>query len=465
MRQVGAGRVKMFPRREMLDLVVVDGVARGIVARNLVTGELERTRPTPCCCAPAATATSSTCRPTPILQRHRDLARLQARRRLRQPLLHADPPDLHPRRRRAPVQADADVRVPAQRRPRLGAQEEGRQAQPPDIPEDERDYYLERKYPAFGNLVPATSPRAPPSRCPTTAAASARPGLAVYLDFSDAIKRLGEQDQGEVRQPLRHVPPDHRRGPVQGADAHLPRVALHHGRPVGGLQPDDHHPGPVRAWARPTSPTTAPTAWAPRALMQGLADGYFVCPYTIGGYLAGAKLGKVTTDHEFVRRRGGPVGAAHQEAAGGQGQEAHRATPSTASLGKVMWENCRHGPATRRASKAGAERDPEDPRGVLEERLGHRAGRELQPDPGEGRPRGRLPRVRRAAGARRPRARGSPAAATSGRSTRRPTARPSATTRNSATSRPGSTRARPGPARHKEPLTFENVHIAQRNYA
>ena len=89
------------------------------------------------------------------LQRHRDLAGAQARRLLRQPLLHADPPDLHPGQRRLPVEADADERVAAQRRPGVGAQ--GRAAttrDPRQIPEDERDYYLERIYPAFGNLVP-----------------------------------------------------------------------------------------------------------------------------------------------------------------------------------------------------------------------------------------------------------------------------------------------------------------------
>jgi succinate dehydrogenase / fumarate reductase flavoprotein subunit len=99
------------------------------------------------------------------LQRHRGLARAQARRGFRQPLLHADPPDLHPGQRRLPVQAHADERVAPQRRPGLGAQEEGRRPPARDIPEDERDYYLERKYPSFGNLVPATSPPAAKEVC------------------------------------------------------------------------------------------------------------------------------------------------------------------------------------------------------------------------------------------------------------------------------------------------------------
>ena len=128
MRQVAAGKVKLFPRREMLDLVVVNGQARGIVTRNLVSGELERHA------GHAVRAVHRRLRQRlfPVdqrqgLQRHGHLPRLQARGLLRQPLLHPDPPDLHPGARHLPVQAHPDEREPAQRRPGLGPEKRGRQ--------------------------------------------------------------------------------------------------------------------------------------------------------------------------------------------------------------------------------------------------------------------------------------------------------------------------------------------------
>ena len=132
------------------------------------------------------------------LQRHRDLARLQEGRRLRQPLLHADPPHLHPGHRRLPEQAHADERVAAQRRPHLGAEEEGRQAAARRrSPRSERDYYLERKYPTYGNLAPRDiASRAAKQACDEGRGVGPA-GLGVYLDFADAIKRLGEDVIGE----------------------------------------------------------------------------------------------------------------------------------------------------------------------------------------------------------------------------------------------------------------------------
>ena len=108
-------------------------------------------------------------------------------------MLHPDPPDLHPGERRPPVEAHADERVAAQRRPRLGAQEARATPRPPnEIPEDDRDYYLERKYPSFGNLVPRdVASRAAKEVCDEGRGVGPG-GRGVYLDFADAIKRLGE---------------------------------------------------------------------------------------------------------------------------------------------------------------------------------------------------------------------------------------------------------------------------------
>ena len=126
--------------------------------------------------------------------------------------------------------------------------QQGDKRPPGQIPEAERDYYLERRYPSFGNLVPRdVASRAAKAVCDEGRGVGDS-GLSVYLDFADAIKRLGVDDHhGALRQPVRHVRAHHGRESVPGADAHLPRRPLHDGRPVGGLQPDDNDSRPVRA--------------------------------------------------------------------------------------------------------------------------------------------------------------------------------------------------------------------------
>ena len=190
-RQIGYGNVKMLPADR--DARPRRGRRPGARhrRRDLVTGQgRELRRPTPWCWRPAATATSSSSRRTRRLQRHRHLPRVQARGRVRQPVLHADPPDLHPRHRRPPVEAHADARVAAQRRPRLGAEDRpGDNRHPTEIPEGDRDYYLERKYPSFGNLAPRDiASRAAKEVCDEGRGVGPG-GRGVYLDFADAIQR------------------------------------------------------------------------------------------------------------------------------------------------------------------------------------------------------------------------------------------------------------------------------------
>ena len=210
----------------MLELVVVDGRARGIVTRDMVTGAIETHLADAVVLATGGygnvfylATNAKGCNVTAIWRAYKQ------GRRLRQPLLHADPPDLHPGPRRLPEQAHADERVAAQRRPHLGAEASRATTRPPDqIPEDERDYYLERKYPTYGNLAPRDiASRAAKQVCDDGRGVGPG-GLGVYLDFADAIGRLGAaEDRREVRQPVRDVRAHHRREPVQGADAHLPR--------------------------------------------------------------------------------------------------------------------------------------------------------------------------------------------------------------------------------------------------
>jgi hypothetical protein len=124
-RQISLGAVQMYPRTEMLDLVVIDGHAKGIVVRNLITGEISSHAGDAVVLATGGYANVFPLHQRQGLQRHRHLARLQERRVASPTLLHADSPDLHPGQRRASVQAHAHVRVAAQRWPRLGAEAQG----------------------------------------------------------------------------------------------------------------------------------------------------------------------------------------------------------------------------------------------------------------------------------------------------------------------------------------------------
>ncbi len=191
--------------------------ACGIVARDLITGEIKSWSGHAVLLATGGygnvfylSTNAMNCNVTAAWRAHRKGAAV------RQPLLHADPPDLHPGERRVPVEAHPHVGVAAQRRPHLGAARSSTTHRPADqIPETDRDYYLERKYPAFGNLVP----RDVASRNAKTVVDEGH-GVGplkngVYLDFADAISRLGERRRrGALRQPLRHVRAHHRREPV-----------------------------------------------------------------------------------------------------------------------------------------------------------------------------------------------------------------------------------------------------------
>ena len=249
MRQVHEGTVRLFARREMLDLVVIDGRARGIIARNLVTGEIERH---------AADAVDPRHRRLrnrllPVdqrrrLERDRIVAGAQARRALRESVLHADPPDLHPGHRRPPVEAHADERKPAQRRPGVGAEEEGRYAAPGTDPRG-RTRLLPRTQ-VSELRQPGPARRGIPQR-----QAGLRRGTRRRRKRPRRLPRLRRCHQtarprdhpGKVRQPLPHVQEDHRRGCVQGADAHLSGHPLHDGRAVGRLQPDEQPSRAARA--------------------------------------------------------------------------------------------------------------------------------------------------------------------------------------------------------------------------
>ena len=337
MRQVGSGQVKMFARREMLDLVVVDGQARGIVVRNLVTGELERYA------ADAVLLCTGGYGNVYYLSTMAGNSNVTAAWRCAKRGAFVGNPSfvqIHPTC--IPVSGDYQAKLTLMSESlrndgRVWVPKQKGDSRPPsEIPEADRDYYLERRYPSFGNLVPRdVASRAAKAVCDEGRGVGAT-GLAVYLDFADAIERLGEDtirarygnlfdmyreivDENPYKTPMRIYP------------------AVHYC--MGGL------------WVDYNLQTTVPGLFAlgeanfsdhganrlgASALMQGLADGYFVAPYTLANYIAANKLEKVGTDHPAFAEAEDAVQKRIDRVLGVQGSKTvmdlHR------ELGGVMWE-------------------------------------------------------------------------------------------------------------------------------
>jgi succinate dehydrogenase / fumarate reductase, flavoprotein subunit len=312
MRQVDLGRVKLFARREMLDLVMINGQARGIIVRNLQTGELERHEADAVCLATGGygrvyylSTNAYNSNATAAWQCHRRGA------------LFANPcyTQIHPTC--IPVSGSYQSKLTLMSeslrndgRVWVPKKVEDAKKRPNDIPESERDYYLERRYPSFGNLVP----RDVASRNAKTVCDEGRgvgeSGLAVYLDFRDSIKRDGEQAVRDRYGNLFHMYEK-----ITGENPYQQPMriypAVHY--TMGGLWVDynlmSNIPGLFVLGEANFSDHGANRLGA-SALMQGLADGYFVIPYTIGDYLVRSDLAPVSTDHqefkgseEFVQNR------------------------------------------------------------------------------------------------------------------------------------------------------------------
>ncbi len=301
-RQVADGKVQMFPRREMLDLVMVNGHAKGIVVRNLVTGQLERH------CADAVVLATGGYGNVFFLSTNAMGSNVSANyAAYRKGALFANPcfTQIHPTcipvhgtyQSKLTLMSESlrnDGRVWVPKNP-------GDKRPPHQIPESERDYYLENKYPSFGNLVPRdVASRNAKEQCDSGKGVG-ETGLAVYLDFGDAIKRDGEdvirKKYGNLFQMYEKITADN---PYQTPMMIYP--AVHY--TMGGLWVDynlmSNIPGLFVIGEANFSDHGANRLGA-SALMQGLADGYFVLPYTIGGYLAGADKGTISeNDAAFV---------------------------------------------------------------------------------------------------------------------------------------------------------------------
>ena len=381
-REIARGTVKLHTRSEMMDLVVVDGLARGIIVRNLVTGDLERyaahavvlatggygnlyylstnamnsNGSAAWVCHRKGAAFANPC----YVQIHPTCIPVHGDYQSKLTLMSES------------LRNDGRIWVPKKKED-AEAIREGK-LKPTEIPEENRDYYLERRYPAFGNLVPRdVASRAAKERC--DAGYGVGTGYAVYLDFADAIQRLGkevvEQKYGNLFQMYQKITDEN---PYETPMMIYP--AIHY--TMGGLWVDYELqttiPGLFAAGEANFSDHGANRLGA-SALMQGLADGYFVLPYTLQNYLADQiYVGKISsTSHEFdaaeeaVRKRINRLfeigrvetfSETSQKTSKKTNQETFRETSLQTvddfhkALGKIMWEYCGMARNTESLTKA-----------------------------------------------------------------------------------------------------------------
>ena len=346
-RQISKGTVTMYNRHEMMDVVVIDGKARGIIARNLITGKIERHSAHAIVLASggygnvfflSTNAMGSNC--------------TAAWKSYKKGAYFANPcfVQIHPTC--IPVTGDHQSKLTLMSE---SLRNDGRIWVPKkkedaeaiargektglDIAEEDRDYYLERRYPAFGNLVPRdVASRAAKERCDAGYGVN-KTGQAVFLDFSDAINRLGkdavEARYGNLFQMYEKITDEN---PYEMPMKIYP--AIHY--TMGGI------------WVDYNLQTTIPGLFATgeanfsdhganrlgaSALMQGLADGYFVAPYTVSNYLADdIRTGKISTDHPEFEKAEKTVNDKLDYFINNNGSKSvdyfHR------KLGKIIWENC-----------------------------------------------------------------------------------------------------------------------------
>jgi succinate dehydrogenase / fumarate reductase flavoprotein subunit len=338
-RQIKSGRVKFYDRREMLDLVVVDGQARGVVVRSLVTGKVESFVGDAVVLATGGygnvfylSTNAKACNATAIWRAYKKGAAFG------NPCFTQIHPTCIPvasgyqsklTLMSESLRNDGRIWVP---------KKAGDDRKAKDIPESERDYYLERMYPSFGNLVPRdVASRRAKEMCDKGHGVGPTK-LAVYLDFADAIKRNGKEWVAEKYGNLFDMYHE-----ITSENAYeMPmRIypAVHY--TMGGLWVDynlmSNIPGLFVLGEANFSDHGANRLGA-SALMQGLADGYFVIPYTMGDYLASNKFTPVTADHAAFKDAERGVSDTIKKLLSVQGnktvEEYHR------ELGKLMWDYC-----------------------------------------------------------------------------------------------------------------------------
>ncbi|MCK5101797.1 MAG: fumarate reductase/succinate dehydrogenase flavoprotein subunit [Cyclobacteriaceae bacterium] len=345
-RQIATGKVTMYTRNEMLDVVIVDGKARGIITRNLVTGKIESHSAHTVVLATGGygnvfflSTNAMGCNGSAVWRAYKKGA------------FFGDPcfTQIHPtcipmhgdQQSKLTLMSESlrnDGRVWVPKDKEIAEKLQKGTIKPVDIVEEDRDYYLERIYPSFGNLVPRdVASRNAKNMCDEGKGVG-ETGLAVFLDFRDAIERDGvdviKDKYGNLFQMYEMITADN---PYETPMMIYP--AVHY--TMGGL------------WVDYNLETTIPGLFATgecnfsdhganrlgaSALMQGLADGYFVIPYTIGNYLADMPNDKVSTDHPAFQEAEKEIKDRINKLLNIKGSKTvdhfHR------ELGKIMWEKC-----------------------------------------------------------------------------------------------------------------------------
>lgn len=303
MKEVNSGQVKMFPRREMLDLIVVNGKARGIVCRNLITGALESY------VGHAVVLATGGYSNVFYLSTNAKASNVTAIwRAYKRGALMANPcfTQIHPTC--IPVHGDYQSKLTLMSESlrndgRIWVPKKKGDSRPPsEIPEEERDYYLERRYPSYGNLVPRdVASRAAKAVCDAGYGVGPTK-MAVYLDLRDAFERLGRQTLDDLYGNLFAIYEK-----IVGESPYSTPMMIYPAPhyTMGGLWVNyelmSNLPGLFVLGEANFSDHGANRLGA-SALMQGLADGYFIVPYTMGNYLASQSLEPVTPDREEFRQ-------------------------------------------------------------------------------------------------------------------------------------------------------------------
>ncbi|MGF1509529.1 MAG: fumarate reductase/succinate dehydrogenase flavoprotein subunit [Myxococcota bacterium] len=338
-RQVNSGRVKMHTKHEMLDVVVVDGKAKGIITRNLMTGRLERWAADAVCLCTGGYSTvfylSTNAKGCNVTAAYRAYKR---------GAFFANPcyTQIHPTCIPVSGEHQSKLTLMSESLRNDGRvwvpKKAGDNRKPKDIPDDERDYYLERKYPSFGNLAPRDIASRSAKEMTDEGRGVGPTGLGVYLDFRDAIQRDGREaiearygnlfdiyheitNEDAYQVPMRIYPAPHYTMGGLWVDYNL-MTTVEGLFALGEANFSDH--GANRLGAS--------------ALMQGLADGYFVIPYTLGGYVATDKSPKVDTDHPAFADTERDVRERIERLLAVDGK-----TPADIfhrRLGRMMWEHC-----------------------------------------------------------------------------------------------------------------------------
>jgi len=339
MRQVGLKKIILHTRTEMLDLVVIDGVARGIVTRNLLNGKIESF------VGDAVVLATGGYSNVFFLSTNAQACNVTATyRAYKRGAFFANPAftQIHPtcipqsgeHQSKLTLMSESlrnDGRVWVPKKP-------GDKRKPTEIPEDERDYYLERMYPSYGNLAPRDIASRAAKRVCDEGRGVGPTGNGVYLDFSDAIKRLGkkviEERYGNLFEMYERITGDN---PYETPMMIYP--APHY--TMGGLWVDynlmSNIPG-LHVIGEANFSDHGANRLGASALMQGLADGYFILPYTIGHYFATTKLEKVTTSHPEFKKCEEEVKERIKKIMSINGKK----TPTQfhRELGKIMWNYC-----------------------------------------------------------------------------------------------------------------------------